>query len=208
MNPFQPIKINLEFGNEIGIIGIFAQIKNNMLQIGDKLPAFRLKGFDDKYYTHFDYADKYALAVVFTCDSSLMSKSYAKRLIKLFERYEEDNLGIVGINPNDSIQSPEDSLEHMKLSAEKFHLGDIHFLYLKDETQEVAKTFGATCTPEVFLFNRKRELVYKGAIDDAWESEAMVTQAYLEDAIEESLDGIEPDFPEITANGTPIIWKK
>ena len=96
----------------------------------------------------------------------------------------------------------------MKFVANRLKLGDINFLFLKDETQEVAKKFGATVTPEVFLFNRKRELVYKGAIDDAWENENMVTAAYLEDAIEEALDGIEPDFPEVEALGTPIVWKK
>ena len=58
------------------------------------------------------------------------------------------------------------------------------------------------------LFNSKRELVYKGAIDDNWESESAVTSAYLEDAIEEALDGMEIDFPEIPCNGNPIIWKK
>jgi peroxiredoxin len=178
-----------------------------MLQIGDKLPEFNLTGFDNKQHSSFEYADKYALVVVFTCDSSEISKSYSQRLIKLFAKYEEDNLGIVGINSNDSAQSPADSLEHMTKAAYKFGLDKINFLYLKDETQEVAKQFGAQTNPEVFLFNSKRELVYKGAIDDAWESENMVTQAYLEDAIEEALDGIEPDFPEIPAFGTPIIWK-
>ncbi|NDC31509.1 MAG: thioredoxin family protein [Bacteroidetes bacterium] len=178
-----------------------------MLQIGDKLPEFKLKGFDDKMYTNFDYAEKYALAVIFTCNSSPISKSYGQRLIKLFEAYEDDNLGIVGINSNDANQSPEDSLEQMKFVANRLKLGDINFLYLYDESQEVAKKFGATVTPEVFLFNRKRELVYKGAIDDAWENENMVTAAFLEDAIEEALDGIEPDFPEVEAVGTPIVWK-
>jgi hypothetical protein len=80
-------------------------------------------------------------------------------------------------------------------------------MYLKDEDQSVAKLFGATCNPEVFLFNSKRELTYKGAIDDNWESENGVTAAYLEDAIEETLDGMDIDFPEIPSNGTPIIWK-
>jgi len=178
-----------------------------MLQIGDKLPAFNLMGYDNKLHSHFEYADKYALVVIFTCDSSEISQSYSQRIIKLFERYEDDNLGIVGINSNDSIKSPEDSLEHMTKAAYKLGLDKLHFLYLKDETQEVAKKFGASINPEVFLFNSKRELVYKGAIDDAWENENMVTQAYLEDAIEEALDGIEPDFPEIPAVGTPIIWK-
>jgi peroxiredoxin len=178
-----------------------------MLQIGDKLPEFNLTGFDNNKHSSFEYADKYALVVIFTCDSAEISQSYSKRLIKLFEKYEEDNLGIVGINSNDSFQSPNDSLKHMTKVAYKFGLDKINFLYLKDETQEVAKQFGAQTNPEVFLFNSKRELVYKGAIDDAWENENMVTQAYLEDAIEEALDGIEPDYSEIPAIGTPIIWK-
>lgn len=179
-----------------------------MLQIGDKLPDFTLKGVDGQMHTNFDYADKYALAVVFTCNSSPISKAYSKRLIRLFEKYEEDSMAIVGINSNDAIQSPEDSFENMIQTAERFKLNDMHFLYLHDETQEVAKLFGAKVNPEVFLFNRTRELVYKGAIDDCWENEAMVTTVHLEDAIEETLDGMEIDFPETTAEGTPIIWKK
>jgi peroxiredoxin len=178
-----------------------------MLRIGDKLPEFNLIGYDNKMHSNFEFADKYALVVIFTCDTSAYSQAYSKRIIDLFERYEEDNLGIVGINSNDVSKSPEDSLEHMTKAALRFGLDKLHFLYLKDENQGLAKKFGAELNPEVFLFNSKRELVYKGAIDDAWENENMVTQAYLEDAIEEALDGIEPDFPEIAAVGTPIIWK-
>ncbi len=179
-----------------------------MLQIGDKLPEFNLVGYDDKLHSNYEYADKYALAVVFTCNSSAISQAYSKRLIQLFEKYEDDNLGIIGINSNDETQSADDSLEKMKLAAYHFKLHDIHFMYLKDGDQSVAKKFGATANPEVFLFNSKRELVYKGAIDDNWESESGVTAAYLEEAIEEALDGMEIDFPEIASNGTPIIWKK
>jgi peroxiredoxin len=179
-----------------------------MLQIGDKLPDFQLKGFDGNIYTNFDYADKYALAIIFTCNSSPISKAYSKRLIRLFAKYEEDSIGIVGINSNDAIQSPSDDFNHMVQTAEHFHLNEMHFLYLHDESQELAKIFGAKVNPEVFLFNRTRELVYKGAIDDCWENEAMVTTVHLEDAIEETLDGMEIDFPEIPAVGTPIIWKK
>lgn len=179
-----------------------------MLQIGDRLPEFNLIGFDDKMHSNYEYADKYALAVVFTCNSSPISQAYSERLIKLFEKYEDDNLGIIGINANDAVQMPEDSLEKMKLAAFHFKLHEIHFMYLKDADQSVAKRFGATANPEVFLFNSKRELVYKGAIDDNWETESGVTGAYLEDAIEEALDGMEIDYPEIPATGTAIIWKK
>ncbi|MCU0440984.1 MAG: thioredoxin family protein [Bacteroidia bacterium] len=178
-----------------------------MLKIGDRLPEFNLIGFDDKLHSSFEYADKYALAVVFTCNSSPVSQAYSDRLIKLFEKYEDDNLGIIGINSNDQVQSPDDSLEKNKLAAYHFNLHKINFMYLKDTDQSVAKRFGASCNPEVFLFNSKRELVYKGAIDDNWESASGVTSAYLEDAIEETLDGMEIDFPEIPNNGTPIVWK-
>lgn len=179
-----------------------------MLQIGDKLPEFNLLGYDDKMHSNYEYADKYALAVVFTSNASSVSKAYSLRLIKLFEKYEEDNLAIIGINSNDEIASPDDSLEKMKLAAYHFKMHELHFMYLKDQDQQVAKMFGATVNPEVFLFNSKRELVYKGAIDDAWENENMVTNAYLEEAIEEALDGMDIDFPEIPSPGDPIIWKK
>ena len=178
------------------------------MQIGDKLPEFNLTGFDDKMHSNYEYADKYALAVIFTCNSSPQSKTYSERLVKLFERYEDDNFGIIGINSNDDKQSPEDTMEMMKLAAYHFKLHKLHFMYLKDEDQNVAKRFGAKVNPEVFLFNSKRELVYKGAIDDCWENEGMVSNVYLEDAIENALDGIEVDFPEIVPVGTPIVWKK
>jgi len=79
---------------------------------------------------------------------------------------------------------------------------------LYDENQLVAKKLGATRTPEAFVFNRSRELVDQGAIDDNWEHQAMVTQVYLEDAIEDTLDGMETDFPEEPAVGCSIKWKK
>ena len=125
-----------------------------MLQIGDKLPDFRLLGSDEKYYTNFDFADKYALALIFTSNSSPISKAYNNRLIRLFEKYEEDSIGIIGINSNDASQSPEDNFHQMIHTSEHFKLNKIHFLYLQDETQEVAKMFGAQVNPEVFLFNR------------------------------------------------------
>ncbi|MFN5544163.1 MAG: thioredoxin family protein [Bacteroidota bacterium] len=178
-----------------------------MLQIGDKLPGFNLPGYDEKVHSHYDFADKYALAVVFTCNSGEIAPAYSQRLLKLFEKYEDDNLGIIGINSNDSVKSPQDSLDALKKAASKYHLYEMNFLYLKDEDGSVAKNFGAKVNPEVFLFNSKRELVYKGAIDDNWQSESGVTAAYLEDAIEEALDGMEIDFPEIPAVGTPIVFK-
>lgn len=179
-----------------------------MLQIGDKMPDFNLLGVWGKMRNNYEYADKYALAIIFTCNSNKYSQAYSERLIKLFDQYEEDNFAIIGINSNDDSQSPEDTMEMMVKAAYHYKLHERNFLYVKDDSQEVAKTFGASYNPEVFLFNSKRELVYKGAIDDAWENETVVTQAYLEDAVEYCLDGIDVDFPEVPVTfGEPIIWK-
>jgi peroxiredoxin len=174
------------------------------MEIGDKLFDFKLKGTDGNTYDKYTYADRYALLLIITCNHCPYSRAYWNRIKKLYERYEEDNLGIMTINPNDAEQYPQDSFENMKDMAEQ--LGNT-FVYLHDETQEVAKKLGAMRTPEVFLFNANRELVYRGAIDDSWENENMVTRVYLEDAIEYTLDGMEIDYPEIPPVGCTIKWK-
>lgn len=177
------------------------------MEIGEKFIEFTLKGADGKMHNIYEYADKYALCIVFTSNSCPYSKAYGQRLIKLLAKYEDDNFGIIGINSNDASKSPQDSFEEMKRISEKLGLESINFMYLQDEDQSIAKAYGAKVNPEVFLFNSKRELVYKGAIDDNWQSPALVTRVFLEDAIEYCLDGIEVDFPEIEAEGCPIIWK-
>lgn len=174
------------------------------MQIGDKLFNFALQGTDSKKYTNFDFSDKYALLIIVTCNHCPYSRAYWNRLHKLAKRYEEDNLAMVAINPNDASKYPEDSFENMVKLAKEIELP---FLYLYDEDQSVSKKLGAIKTPEVFLFNRKRELVYKGAIDDNWENKSLVTRVYLEDALEYCLDGIDIDFPEVPAVGCSIKWK-
>lgn len=174
------------------------------MNIGDKMPEFTLMGVDDKEHDNFDYADRYAIAIVFTCNTCPTSQEYWGRIHTMKSKYEEDNLILLCINSNDAVQSPDDSFAKMKEVAKS---AGIYPHYLYDESQAVAKKFGATITPEVFLFNSKRELVYHGAIDDSWDNEFTVTRVYLEDAIEYALDGIDVDFPEIPLQGCPIRWK-
>lgn len=180
-----------------------------MLKIGDKMPEFTLPGVFGKTRNNYEFADKYALAIVFTSNDNKYSIAYSERLVNLFDKYEDDNFAIIGINSNDAELSPEDSFEMMQKAAKRYKLEERNFLYLQDTTQETAKAFGAQYNPEVFLFNDNRELVYKGAIDDSWENDQLVTHVYLEDAIEYCLDGIEVDFPEIAITaGEPIKWKE
>ncbi|MBR9860309.1 thioredoxin family protein [bacterium] len=175
------------------------------MELGDSLFDFKLKATDGKYYDKYTFADRYALVLIVTCNHCPYARAYWNRLKKLFQKFEEDNLAILAINPNDETQYPDDSFERMKVLKKQLQLP---FPYLRDETQEIAKKLGATRTPEAFVFNSKRQLVYKGAIDDNWEHENMVTRVYLEDAIEYTLDGMEPDFTDIPPIGCSVKWKK
>lgn len=174
------------------------------MDLGNKLFKFELPATDGSSYSNFSFADRSALLIIVTCNHCPYANAYWKRIVKLANRYEEDNLAIVAINPNDVDQYPDDSFENMKKLMRSL---SNKFVYLYDEAQEVVKQLGASRTPEAFLFNSKRELVYKGAIDDSWDNAHAVTRVYLEDAIEASLDGLEVDFPEIKAVGCSIKWK-
>lgn len=174
------------------------------MELGSKLPYFELIGCDDKVHGLVDVADKSCVLVVFICNHCPYVQAYLDRLDKLIHKFYEDNLGVIFINSNDAKQYPADSLENMKRLANKYGWESI---YWYDEDQSVAKAFDAKRTPEAFLFNSNRELVYQGAIDDSWENPHLVTRIWLEDAIEYTLDGLEVDFPEVAPVGCTIKWK-
>lgn len=176
------------------------------MKIGDKLLNFKLQATNGEWYSNFAFADKYALCIIITSNSCKYSEAYWKRIIKLRDQYEEDSMAVVAVNSNDAAQESRDSFDEMKSLMKKLH-GE-NFIYLHDANQTLAKQLGAEKTPEVFLFNSKRELVYKGIIDDNWENETQVMRVYLEDAIEYCLDGVDIDYPEMSGVGCNIIWKK
>lgn len=175
------------------------------METGQKLFNFSLKGTDGKKYTKYDFADKFAMVIIITCNHCPYAQAYWKRLTKLYARYEDDSLAMIAINPNNEAAYPQDNFENMVRLAEQKKLA---FPYLRDHTQTFTHKLGATKTPEAFVFNSKRELVYQGAIDDNWESPEMVTRVYLEDAIEDALDGVDVDFPYIAPTGCSVKWKE
>jgi peroxiredoxin len=174
------------------------------MNIGDILKPFQLKSTNNKVVSTYDFSDKYVFLILVTCNHCPYAQAYWPRMIKLAEKFEEDNLGVVAICGNDANLQPQDAFENMQSLAKQFRLS---FPYLHDEEQKVMKQLGATKTPEVFLFNSRRELVYKGAIDDSWDNESTVMSVYLDDAIEYTLDGIDIDYPEVEAEGCSIKWK-
>lgn len=173
------------------------------LKIGSPAPYFKLLAVDGNTYSLDSFRDKEALIVIFSCNHCPYVRAYEDRIIQIQNDYK-DRLQIVAINSNDTTNYPEDSFEEMiKRAKEK----NFNFPYLRDETQEIAKAYGATHTPEIFLFNKERELVFHGKIDDNWQEPSKVKTPYLRNAIEELLANKPISVPETFTIGCTIKWK-
>ena len=177
---------------------------NKRIDLGHTAPNFSLPGVDGENYTFSDFTANPLLLVIFSCNHCPYVQAYEERIKKLQSDFRKDGLQIVAINANDADKYAEDSFEEMKKrAAEK----KFNFIYLRDESQETAKAFGAAFTPELFLFNADRKLIYTGKIDDNWREPEKVQTKYLQNAIEEYLRGEEISVPETYAIGCTIKWK-
>ena len=176
----------------------------NKLKIDSLMPEFSLKGIDEKIYDSKSFIDKELLIIIFSCNHCPYVQAYEDRIILLQNEFEKDKVQIIAINSNDDAKYPDDSFEEMKKRA---NLKNFNFPYLRDETQEVAKAFGATHTPQIFLFNSDRKLKYEGKIDDNWQEPERVKSKYLRDAITEVLNSEEVSVPETFSIGCTIKWK-
>ncbi len=175
-----------------------------VLKIGAALPAFRLPAADGLTVDSALIKDP-VLVVIFTCNHCPYAQAYENRLTELGNRFDEEGVQFVLINSNDAAGYPEDSFGQMKVRYEEKRFP---FPYCYDETQEVAKSFGALCTPHCFVFDRERMLKYKGRIDDNWKEPEKATEHNLADVIEALVNGKEPPAHEVNAIGCSIKWKK
>lgn len=175
------------------------------LKIGSKAPDFNLPGVDNKFYSLHSFDNKKILIVIFSCNHCPYVQAYEQRIISIQKDFSDKGVQIVAINSNEDVNYPEDSFDEMiKRSKEKHY----NFPYLRDETQEIAKAYGATHTPEIFLFDQERRLRYHGKIDDNWKEPGKVKYHYLRDAIKEVLEGKEVSIPETFSIGCTIKWKQ
>jgi peroxiredoxin len=177
---------------------------DNKLKIDSRAPGFSLPATDGKFYSLNSFTDKKILIVIFSCNHCPYVQAYEDRIITLQSEFEKNGVQIVAINSNDDEKYPDDSFEEMKkrVTDKKFN-----FPYLRDETQNVAKAYGATHTPQIFLFDENRKLKYEGKIDDNWQEPDKVKSKYLRDAIEEVLASKEVSVPETFSIGCTIKWK-
>ena len=174
------------------------------LKIGSTSPDFDLPCVDGKNYSLDSFKDKKGIIIIFSCNHCPYVQAYEERIKKIQSDYGNKGIGLAAINPNDSDQYEDDSFENMKTRAQE---KGFNFPYLRDEDQTTAKSYGATHTPEIFLFNKERKLVFHGKIDDNWKDESKVSAKYLRDAIEELLAGKEISVPETFTIGCSVKWK-
>jgi peroxiredoxin len=175
------------------------------LAVGSKAPSFSLKNVDGTTVSLSDFADKEAVVVVFTCNTCPFAMAYQDRLIALQNDYAAKGVQFVLISSNDIKIKPDDSYEKMQIRAKE---KNYPFPYLYDETQVIAKAYGASRTPEAFLLDKTQTAIYTGRIDDNTEAK-QVTQHDLKNAIDLLLAGQAAEInPKATkAFGCTIKWK-
>ncbi len=174
------------------------------MPIGTRAPDFSLKGVDGQNYSLASFADARVLVVVFTCNHCPYAKASEDRLIALQEAFGGQGVRLVAINPNDTSKYAEDDFAHMVQRAKEKHF---NFPYLRDESQDVARAYDAACTPDIFVFDQARKLVYNGRIDDNWQAPEKVTRHDLQTAIEATLQGAQLGFEVVPSMGCSIKWR-
>ncbi len=180
---------------------------SNPTQKGSLAPDFSLLGVDDKRYSLKDFKDAKALVVVFMCNHCPYVIAVQGRINQLAREYANKGVKFVGINSNDPVRYPADNFDAMKIRARE---QGFVFPYLQDETQEVAKAYGAVCTPEFYAYKpgpKGFALEYQGRLDDNWKDESAVTRRELALALDAILRGESPSEVQNPSMGCNIKWK-
>lgn len=181
-----------------------ALIESIDIPLGTKIPSFSLPDPNGKKFNFDDLFGPKGLLVAFTCNHCPYAIAIWPRLIKLANDVKNLEINTVGINPNIHPDYPEDAPEKM---SKKIKEWGIAFPYLVDATQEIAKKFQAQCTPDLYLFDAEKKLVYHGRLDDNWQNENKVGKQELKEAILNLSQGkpINPD--QHPSMGCSIKWK-
>ena len=171
--------------------------------IGTEAPRFDLPGVDGQNHSLDSYGEAEVLVLVQSCNHCPYVQAWEDRLSAIARDYAGRGVRVVAVNSNDAERYPEDSFEEMQARASARGFA---FDYLFDEPQAVARELRSERTPEVFLYDHDRTLVYHGAIDDS-RDEGAVTQRYLRDALDAVLEGRDPAVTETPPVGCSLKWK-
>jgi peroxiredoxin len=177
-----------------------------MLALGTKAPAFQLPDASGKLVSSEDFKKAAALLVVFMCNHCPYVKHIQSKFAEMARQYQARGVAVVGINANDADNYPDDRPEKM---LEEIKSAGYTFPYLYDESQAVAKAYHAACTPDIFLFDGNRRLVYRGQFDDSRPGNGKpVTGASLAAALDAVLGGKPVSADQRPSVGCNIKWKR
>ncbi len=179
---------------------------STMLPLGTSAPDFTLPDTTGQQVSLDDFKDKRALLVMFICNHCPYVRHVKGELVALARAYQEKDVGVVAINSNDVANYPDDSPERMQ---EEVKQTGYPFPYLFDETQEVAKAYKAACTPDFYVFDQERKLVYRGQLDDSRpDSGTPVSGADLRAALDALLAGAPIEQDQKPSVGCNIKWRQ
>lgn len=187
-----------------GVAPVHAQTKER-LEIGADMPMpdRPMKNAADSQVSLGTAAGAQGTLVVFWCNSCPWVDRYEDRLVSIAREYQDRGIGVIAVNPNDARAYPDDSFTEMQQQASS---GDYPFPYVVDEGSRLARVFGASRTPEVFLFDGQRKLVYTGTIDDNPRTAEGVEKTYVRNALDALIEGNEITEPTTQAFGCTIKW--
>ncbi len=178
---------------------VLTQSKNK-IQLGEEAPDFSLIGTDDNVYS---LGDAEAYLVVFICNHCPYVIPKIELLKKVQNKFKKQRLKVIGINSNNHPDYEEDDFEHMKKFSEEQKL---NFPYLFDKTQEIAKLYGAVCTPDPFLFDKDKKLIYHGRLDNAKDPYTDPTKEDIIEVLAAYFEG--KSIPEaVPSMGCSIKWQ-
>lgn len=180
-------------------------LHSEKIKPGFKAPDFSLPSVDGKNYRLADFANSQLLVLMFICNHCPYVKAVEERFLKLAHDYSEKGVQFVGICSNDPTDYPDDSPESLLKNWKEKNFG---FPYLIDEQQDVAKAYGVVCTPEFYVFDKDRKLVYHGQLDDNWKEPQKVTRQDLKEALDHLLNGKPTATQQTPSMGCSIKWKK
>jgi peroxiredoxin len=166
-------------------------------------PDFKLPATDGKTYSLADFKKPKILIIVFSCNHCPFVVGAESRMKKLFADYKPKGVQMVAINSNETTHHPEDSFEHMK---ERVTQEKLPWTYLRDESQDVARAYGALRTPHFYVFDAERKLRYTGRLDDNPREADKATTHELRDALDALLAGKQPPVPVTNPIGCNVKW--
>ncbi len=181
-----------------------ALLESILIPLATTMPEFEINDPSGKSYKGSEHFGERGLLVAFTCNHCPYALAVWPRLIRLAKYARGMKINTLAINPNIHPAYPDDSPAKMK---EKIKERGIDFPYLVDESQSVAKSFRAQCTPDIYLFDKDKKLVYHGRIDDNWQDESKITREELKEALNDYASGKGVSSTQRPSMGCSIKWK-